>query len=363
MIIFSSVTNKLPNSFQKYTTNTDLFKVDLFKGLYFTVQHLATALTAFLTEEICGREDDGFIYLVTLLLAGICGFKGRERPSRCDDFAGAWAAETWFSQLPSFHGITVVSVCYMRSANIRYGSVHCSMLLFAPQGQTTSVCPPSPLLLNTPTLTLLQPTNTQWLHLTARTKYITVWYSNFISLLFRLTTMAWYLSWERCLSSHLWLFQSPGTEGLWHRSGLMWTTVELGESSTERARSLPSWGGPQVMSRRTFQSSPTSTQHGSSSLRGFKLLSLEAIPWHRYKLTLYCTALPLPCSYCLKTSVFLWKYLQGSDSSVKFQLTSPVNILLSSRTGVKKSRYLVSCQLKYTSVPYLPPTWLSFLTS
>ena len=64
----------------------------------------------------------------------------------------------------SFHGIKVASVRYMRSANIRYGSVRCPMLLFAPQGQTTSVCPPSPLLLSTSSLTLPHPTNkSQWL--------------------------------------------------------------------------------------------------------------------------------------------------------------------------------------------------------
>lgn len=113
--------------------------------------------------------------------------------------------------------------------------------------------------------------------------------------------MALCLSWGRCLSSHLWLFQLPGTEGLWHRSGLMWTTVEQGESSTERARSPPSWRGLQGMSGRTFQSSPTSTQHGSSFLHGTKLLSLEATPSHRYKLTLILQLSPLPAD-CLNSA-------------------------------------------------------------
>lgn len=124
-------------------------------------------------------------------------------------------------------------------------------------------------------------------------------YSHTATLLLRLTTMASYLSWGRCLSSHLWLFQLPGIEGLWLRSGLMWTTVEQGGSSTERARSPPSWGGLQVMSGPTFQNSPTSTQLGSSSVHGTKLLSLEATPSHRYKLTLNFTVLKLTCSHIL----------------------------------------------------------------
>lgn len=84
------------------------------------------------------------MYLVTLPSADIRGFTGRECPPWCDD-------------LLSFHGIKVASVRYMRSANIRYGSVRCHMLLFAPQGQTTYVCPTSPLLLSTSSLTLPRP--------------------------------------------------------------------------------------------------------------------------------------------------------------------------------------------------------------
>lgn len=109
-------------------------------SIFHVTLHSCSADRAFLTEELCGWG-----YLVTLLLADICGFKSPEHPSWCDDFAGAWAAETWFSQLLSFHRINVASVCYTRSANVRYGSVRCPMLLFAPWGQTTSVCPPSPL--------------------------------------------------------------------------------------------------------------------------------------------------------------------------------------------------------------------------
>ena len=123
---------------------------------------------------------------------------------------------------------------------------------------------------------------------------IQIFYCNSNYLLLRLTTMALYLSWERCLSSRLWLFRSPGTGESWHRSGPMWTIVGQGESSTGRARILPFWGRPRVMSGRTSQSSPTSMQRGSSSLRGTKLLSLEATLSHRYKLSFDFPALLLP---------------------------------------------------------------------
>ena len=110
---------------------------------YFTVLHSCSAECAVLTEETCGQAEDGLIYLVTLLLADVCGLKVCEHPSWCDDFTGAWAAKTRFSQLLSFHGIKVTSVCYMGSANIRYGSVCCPVLLLPLGGQSTSVCPPS----------------------------------------------------------------------------------------------------------------------------------------------------------------------------------------------------------------------------
>lgn len=72
-------------------TNHWPFKVDLLGKLIFrhASVHSCSADCTFLTGEICGREEDGFIYLVTLLLADVCGFKGCERPARCDDFAGA----------------------------------------------------------------------------------------------------------------------------------------------------------------------------------------------------------------------------------------------------------------------------------
>lgn len=106
-------------------------------SIFHVTLHSCSADRAFLTEELCGWG-----YLVTLLLADICGFKSREHPSWCDDFAGAWAAGTWFCQLLSFHRINVASLCYTRSANVHYGSVRCPMLLFAPWGQTTH-CNPS----------------------------------------------------------------------------------------------------------------------------------------------------------------------------------------------------------------------------
>lgn len=84
--------------------------------------------------------------LLWLLLADICGFKSRERPSWCDDSAGAWTAEPWFSQLLSFHRINVASVWYTRRANIRFRAVCCTKRLFAPWGhQTNTVCLSSPL--------------------------------------------------------------------------------------------------------------------------------------------------------------------------------------------------------------------------
>ncbi len=64
----------------------------------------------------------------------------------------------------------------MRSANIRYRGVRCPMLPLAPSCQTTSVCPPSPLLLSTSSLTPPHHTNnSQWILLTCWKKYITVW--------------------------------------------------------------------------------------------------------------------------------------------------------------------------------------------
>lgn len=128
------------------------------------------------------------------------------------------------------------------------------------------------------------------------------------------------LSWGRCLSSRLWLFRSPGTGGSWRRSGLTWTTVEQGGSSTERARSPPSWGGPRAMSRCTSQSSPTSTPRGPSSPHGTKLLSSEATPSHRYKLTFNFAALQhVVTVYC------------SSDPLWRFQV---------SRSVIPKQRYL-----------------------
>lgn len=109
----------------------------------------------------------------TLLLADICGLKGCEHPSWCDDFAG----ETRFSQLLSFHRIRVASVCYMGSANIRYAA--------AGPVRSEDLC------LSTFASALTKLTHKIYYYMI---NIIQILYCNSNYLLLRLTTMALYLS-------------------------------------------------------------------------------------------------------------------------------------------------------------------------
>lgn len=133
-----------------------LLKIIVWKLIF---QHAIKPECTFLTKEMCWQVDYGFIYLFILLLANICRFKDRGRFFGFEDFAGAWAAESRFSQLLSLYWIKVACVRYMGSANIRYGNFHCPMPLFSLWGQNTSVGPHWHLFLSTSTLTPPNPTN------------------------------------------------------------------------------------------------------------------------------------------------------------------------------------------------------------
>lgn len=140
--------------------------------------------------------------------------------------------------------------------------------------------------------------------------------------------MAWYRSWGKCLSLLPWLSPSPGTEGSWHLSGLTWTTVGPGRCSTERVRRHQSWREPQPMSGHTSQSSPVSTQHGSSLQPGSKLPSLEATRSRRYRLALSSTALNFSINWIswrvwLVKRVYCWTLL-GLEKS---QFVRPSTLL------------------------------------